>query len=99
MKFIKPSRDYPTMMSRRVTLLRTKNLHIDIQEYYGSCHYISINKWVRDEEGSGLLTLRKWKHIPLNRYTYKLFKLDKRYNKIPGNIRVIKEQLQRKKGE
>lgn len=69
-------------MSKRVTLLRTKNLHIDMQEYYGSIHYISINMWVRDKDGSGLLTLRKWKHIPLDRYTRQILKSDKSY-KVP----------------
>lgn len=90
-----PSKDYPNLMSRRVTLWRSRNLHIDIQEYYGSVHYLSINKWVRDKDGSGLLTLRKWKHIPLDSYTRKILKEDKSY-KIPGNIRIISQELKRR---
>lgn len=94
MRFIyKKHSRYSNCMSAEITLFKTKNNRFTIQELYNP-HYLEIRKWTMDDE-IGFRVLKKWWQIPLNRECRKLFKLDKKYTKVPGNIKVISNQLKK----
>ena len=94
MKLIKSKHSlYPETMSASKTIFKTKNVHYTVQEYYGSLHYISLDKWVRNEED--LFVLKKWRHIPLNMYTFKLFRLFTKEDKVKLRIDKIKSRIER----
>ena len=46
-----------------------------------------------------LFVLNKWWQIPLNRYCINLFRIDPNRRKVPGNIRVIANNIRKNKKE
>ena len=46
-----------------------------------------------------LFVLNKWWQIPLNKYCINLFRSDPNRRKIPGNIRVIANNIRKNKKE
>ena len=74
MKLLKPHKLYGDTMSRDYMLLKIFSIQITVQEFY-SPHWLEFLYWKRDDDGSYIL--RKWKKIPLNKYTRLLLKLDK----------------------
>ena len=78
MRLLKQHKLYPECMSETLVVYQDKKRMYDIQEYYGSekkdkLHYLSFRKWVKSDSA---YVLRKWYHLPLNKYTQLLFKQD-----------------------
>lgn len=79
MKFLKPHKYYGNCMSESYKILKLKNVFWDIQEHWGSLHWIDIRKWKRNEDN--LFVWINTIRIPLNREAYKILKLIKKENK------------------
>ena len=98
MRFImKKHSRYDNCMSAEIKLFKTKYKQYTLQEFYDP-HYLELRKWIRGKDDM-LFVLNKWWQIPLNRYCINLFKSDPNRRKVPGNIRVIANNIRKNKKE
>lgn len=81
---LKPHKLYPDIMSESKRILVRKNKMITVQEHYGDCHEIVINKWERVDD---TFISTKAKHIPLNFYAFYILHIYKHLGKCHPDLR------------
>lgn len=89
MKFIKPNYSFPDIMSKEITILKTRWFKIEIQEIYDP-HFIHINIWRKNGKKDIMFVLTNWMHIPINRHArlvHKASKYENKYNKAMNDLR------------